>query len=306
VTEPWASTIDPVSLRDSLVDPDGAERWLAVPASRELPWARVAVLRLLGRTDEAEREAVADLASRRERGAKVAGALTRLAAVRLWQARHDEAVSLLVQALGSGASLSERAYTWQHLATVLDEAGRRSQGLLAARTALALREAAGAPDHLLRTARVSVSTLSGPDVVPLHVDVQVGDGAGRASAREARAVWVGAPGQPVLSMLGWVERDGCLDVVRTVVPGTRRGRGAFRLLLGALPEVVPVSLVVPARDPAMRRMCERVGFEEVGGTHDGIGHVGGDVHLHREPEPFPVPAPRSPARVGTRAWFSRR
>ena len=44
-------------------------------------------------------------------------------------------------------------------------------------------------------------------------------------------MWVGAPADPVLAMLGVLERDGALEVVRVVVPGTRRGRRAFGLLV---------------------------------------------------------------------------
>jgi hypothetical protein len=306
VTEPWAWDVDPISLRDRLVDPARARRWLDAADSHDLPWARVAVLRLLDRLDEAADEATSDLRTRRSDGVSVAGALVRLATVRQWQGRHDDAVALLVQALEAGGSRSERAHAWQHLGKVLAETGRRAQGLVATRTALAMREAADAPVDQLESSRLAVRALTGPDVVPLHVAVGASDHGGRVSADEARAVWVGAPGHRVLAMMGWVERDGCLDVVRVVVPGTRRGRAAFRLLLAAVPDVVPVGLRLPARDGDVRRTCERAGFVEDAGSEDSGGHVGGSIRLHRDPRPLRVPAPRRPMARSPLGWLSRR
>lgn len=189
------------------------------------------------------------------------------------------AVAPVAAALLLGAPAAERAGTWQRLADLLAEAGRRDQALLAARTALALRDRAGAADVDVERSRRSVRDLTGPDVVPLHV--AMGAEGSRGGGAELRAVWLGAPVDPVLAMLGWVERDGALDVVRVVVPGTRRGRGAFAVLLRALPTFVPVGLRLPARDAALLRLCRRAGFRAADRADEPGGHVGGTVHLHR-------------------------
>lgn len=182
-----------------------------------------------------------------------------------------------------GAPDAERAGAWQQLADLLVAAGRRDQALLAARTALALHEGAGGGEDGAGVSRRSVELLTGPDVVPLHV--AMGAEGVRGDGAELRAVWLGAPADPVLAMLGWVERDGTVDVVRVVVPGTRRGRSAFAVLLRALPEFVPVRLRLPARDTALVRLCTRAGFA-AGEVGDEPGaHVGGTVHLLRAADP---------------------
>lgn len=174
-----------------------------------------------------------------------------------------------------------RAEGWLATARRLEGTGRRDRALLAARTALALADPVDDVD-LLDHARVEVARLTGPDVVPMHVDVAAGDHDPGPQARaESRAVWVGAPLEPVMAMIGWVERDGLLDVVRVVVPGTRRGRAAFATLLAALPDVGDVGLRLPARDPALPRLAGREGFVVVPGSLSGAGHVGGSLQLHR-------------------------
>ncbi|WP_336921250.1 hypothetical protein [Aquipuribacter sp. SD81] len=163
-----------------------------------------------------------------------------------------------------------RADAWAADAAALAAAGRRTEALVAARTALALHERLDDAGAATADRRL-VDALSGPDVVPLHVDLPAGDG---ADPREAAAVWVGAPAEPVLAMLGWRERDGALEVVRLVVPGTRRGRAALAPLLGALPREVPVTVRVPLRDPAVGRAVRRAGFVATG-ERSGGGYVGG-------------------------------
>ena len=171
--------------------------------------------------------------------------------------------------------------SWVALADRLEAAGRRDRALVAARTALAALDRAGAPDEETDAARVRVRELTGPDLVPLHVDMAGGGDGPGAPAGEARAVWVGAPAAGVLAMLGWVERAGVLEVVRVVVPGTRRGRSAFAVLVAALPDEVPVEAVLPARDPAVLRACLRAGFEQVEGSLSARGHVGGSLRVRR-------------------------
>lgn len=205
-----------------------------------------------------------------------------------------------------GASRSQRAGTWLRLADVLAGAGRREEALLAARTSLALGDGTGdaaaergtADEATAATeaARAAVRSLTGPDVVPLHV--AMGAEGGRGGGTELRAVWLGAPADPVLAMLGWVERDGTVDVVRVVVPGTRRGRSAFGVLLRSLPGFVPVRLRLPARDAALVRLCVRAGFHSDRVGEDAGGHVGGTVHLLREPEEAAGPTgPTGPGAV---------
>lgn len=199
-----------------------------------------------------------------------------------------------VAALALATPMAARAAAWEEMSRALAAAGRRDQALLAARTASALHERVDASADLLRTSRRAVESLSGPDVVPLHVDVPVGEHDSGPEARDAaRAVWLGAPGATVLAMLGWVERDGAIDVVRVVVPGTRRGRSAFSLLLAALPDVVPVTLRLPARDATLGRLCSRAGFAEVAGSRTQRGHLGGSVQVHR---PAVVPRGAQPSR----------
>ena len=94
-------------------------------------------------------------------------------------------------------------------------------------------------------------------------------------------MWLGAPGDPVLAMVGVVERDGALDVVRVVVPGTRRGRRAFGVLVAALPAAVDVQVQLPARDPALVKVCARAGFGVVEGSLSAGGHLGGSLRVRR-------------------------
>ena len=114
-----------------------------------------------------------------------------------------------------------------------------------------------------------------------------------ADLGEARAAWLGAPADPVLAMVGLVERDGALEVVRVVVPGTGRGRRAFGLLVGALPDEVDVEVLLPARDPALARACVRAGFVVVDGSLSARGHLGGSLRVRRGARP-----PAAPGRPG--------
>lgn len=191
-------------------------------------------------------------------------------------------LAALAATLDDSPTPSARADAWHDLGLVLAAGGRRDRGLVAVRTALSLRYRSGAAPERVEASRRAVRELSGPDVVPMHVDMAAGEHDPGPDARaEAQAAWVGAPEPAVLAMLGWVERDGGLDVVRVVVPGTGRGRGAFSLCVAALPDVVAVTVRVPVRDPAVRRVCERAGFVEVPGSLSSRGHVGGSVRLER-------------------------
>lgn len=182
--------------------------------------------------------------------------------------------------------VDQRAVAWSALAAHHAAAGRRDRALVAARTALALLDLAGPGERALGVARDAVAALTGPDLVPLHVDMAGGgaDGPGGSPA-EGRALWVGAPAEQVLAMLGWVERSTGLhvelEVVRVVVPGTRRGREAFGALVAALPDEVAVEMVLPARDPRLLAVCERAGFSTVEGSLSARGHVGGSLRVRR-------------------------
>ncbi len=185
-----------------------------------------------------------------------------------------------------------RAEAWLGTALRLEESGRRDRALVAARTGMVLADPVD-DAALLDRARAEVARLTGPGVVPMHVDMAAGEHDPGPQARaESRAVWVGAPVDPVLALLGWVERDGALDVVRVVVPGTRRGRAAFATLLQALPDAGDVGLRLPARDPALQRLAEGVGFVVVPGSLSGAGHVGGSLRLQRPGAGWPWPVSR--------------
>lgn len=183
--------------------------------------------------------------------------------------------------LGAWETPADRARAWHDLALQLAATGRRDRALVAARTAMELRSRQ--PDEArLDGSRRLVTALTGPDVVPMHVDVAAGEHDTGVQARaQARAVWVGAPAEPVLAMLGWVEHEGSLEVVRVVVPGTRRGRGAFALLVAALPDLVPVRATLPLRDPEVLALCRRAGFEVVPGSQGPQGHRGGSLQVQR-------------------------
>lgn len=173
-----------------------------------------------------------------------------------------------------------RARAWSDLTEDLARRGLRGRALVAARVALSLLDRADADEKALGDARGRVEALTGPHVVPLHVDM-AGSDVGGGAPGEARAVWLGAPADPVLAMVGLLERGGALEVVRVVVPGTRRGHRAFALLVDALPTEVDVEAVLPARDPALLRTCRRAGFVEVDGSLSGRGHVGGSLRVRR-------------------------
>ena len=184
-----------------------------------------------------------------------------------------------------GGPLPARAAAWSSLAVHHAGRGRRDRGLVAARTALALLDRSEAAEDAMDRARRLVEDLTGPDLTPLYVDMAGGGGGGDGpggSGLEARAVWVGAPADSVLAMVGLLERQGTLDVVRVVAPGTRRGRAAFAVLVAALPEEVPVEMVLPARDPTLGRVCARAGFVPVAGSASARGHVGGSLRVRRD------------------------
>lgn len=175
-----------------------------------------------------------------------------------------------------------RAQAWAELADVLRRQGSRGQALVAVRTALALLEGARAPEELTAPLHERVRALSDGPVVPLTVGAASAPGPGD-DRQEARAVWLGAPADPVMAMMGWVERDGALDVLRVVVPGTRRGRAAFTHLLDALPTCVRVAVRLPARDGPVRRACARAGFVEDRATASSGGYLGGSITAVRRP-----------------------
>ena len=184
-------------------------------------------------------------------------------------------------AVPPGAPLAERTDAWAALAEDLAGRGQRGRALVAARTVLALLDRADAGPDASAPARDRVAELTGPDVVPLHVDMAGDQDGGAGLPGEARAAWLGAPAAPVLAMLGLRERDGSLEVVRVVAPGTRRGRRAFALLVDALPPQVPVEVCLPTRDPALLTTCRQAGFVVVEGSLSARGYLGGSLRVRR-------------------------
>ena len=78
----------------------------------------------------------------------------------------------------SGAGPAARAEAWARLGDELARDGQRGRALVAARTALALVDRVGAEGPGLEAARSRVADLTGPHVVPLHVDMGGGAEAG--------------------------------------------------------------------------------------------------------------------------------
>jgi hypothetical protein len=155
-----------------------------------------------------------------------------------------------------------RAAAWWTLARDLVTGGRPAPALLAAVTAAELFERVD-DDVAATSCRALAGELSGTGLTVLTVGAAA-DAPG-ATPDEVRALWLGAPDEPVLAMIGWVERGGEVHVVRAVVPGTPRGRSAFRTLLQALPVEVPVRLELPARDREVVKAARRAGFRVVDG-----------------------------------------
>lgn len=176
----------------------------------------------------------------------------------------------------------QRAQAWVQLADVLLRQGHRGRALVGVRTALSLLERTRAGEELTAPLRERVQALSDGALVPLTVGAASVPGPAE-DRQEGRAVWLGAPADPVMAMLGWAERDGGLEVVRVVVPGTRRGREAFAHLLDALPTCVPVSVRLPAREGSVRRDCARAGFVEDPAAASTGGYLGGSITAVREP-----------------------
>lgn len=176
----------------------------------------------------------------------------------------------------------ERARAWRQLADHLVASGRPAPALLAAVTAAELFDRLD--DHAAaRSCRAVAGELSGTAMTVLTVGA--GADAPGVTPDEARALWLGAPADPVLAMIGWVERRGEVHVVRAVVPGTHRGRSTFRTLLHALPLEVPVRLELPARDRELIKATRRMGFAVTSpsGSPTGGGEAdphGGVVHRY--------------------------
>lgn len=175
-----------------------------------------------------------------------------------------------------------RAGAWQDFARHMVAERRTAPALLAAVTAADLWDRVG-DEAASRACHALAGELSGTALTVLSVGA-AGDGPGTAPD-EARALWLGAPADPVLAMIGWVERGGEVHVVRAVVPGTARGRGALRTLLHALPAEVPVRMDLPARDRELLKLVRRAGFgvepQLVTSDRQGGRYVGGVIRASR-------------------------
>ena len=170
--------IDPRTLREVPLDPDGAKAWLAATSGDEAAAAsRIAWLRIMGRLAEAEEAARAALDAvspasssphTRAGNALVPAVILpaiRLAQVLQWKGQHGDALSLLgavdqlLGRLGSAATDAEQAnhaFLRQHRGKILLDAGHPVWALSEFRRALHLRLAAGFPEDQRQSAEAAV------------------------------------------------------------------------------------------------------------------------------------------------------
>lgn len=144
-----------------VIDETAGLAYLASVAGREdLParGERVALLRVLGRLDEADREGRAALELARQEGTprQHVAAMIRLAHVRQWRRQWAAADALFAEALRRADELGEpllRAFAHQHAGRNHVDQGRYAEALDSFRVALAIREAHDAPADQLESTR---------------------------------------------------------------------------------------------------------------------------------------------------------
>jgi tetratricopeptide (TPR) repeat protein len=144
-----------------LDDPAEAERYLEYIADRtdlRARGERVALLRLLGRLDEAEREGrqAYEVALREGAPRHQVAALIRLAHVIQWQRNWNRADELFGNAIERARRLDDPlmlALAYQHAGRNHVDQGRLPEAVAAFRGALALREAHDAPPDQLESTR---------------------------------------------------------------------------------------------------------------------------------------------------------
>lgn len=159
--KPPAYRIDAETNRDVLDDPAEAERYLEYIADRtdlRTRGERVALLRLLGRLDEAEREGrqAYEVALREGTPRQQVAALLRLAHVAQWQRNRHLADELFGEAIQQAGRLDDPlmlAFAYQHAGRNHVDQRRLHEAVAAFRAALALREAHDAPPDQLESTR---------------------------------------------------------------------------------------------------------------------------------------------------------
>lgn len=153
--------IDQEANRDVVDDVAAAKARLAYLADRPdlaSRGERVALLRVLGRLEEAEREgrAAYDLARRHGTPRQRVAALIRLAHVIQYQRRWAEADAMFDEAVAMARRLDDplmEAFAHQHAGRNFVDQGRYAEAVAAFREALALRERHGAPRDRLESTR---------------------------------------------------------------------------------------------------------------------------------------------------------
>lgn len=155
--------IDDETLREVVDDRARAAARLTELEQQDTPGSRaerVIILRSLGRLTEAEELGRIDLAESAGDPRRQVAATIRLAHVLHWQERWQEAEDLFRQASDLADILDEdilRAFALHQLGKLLFDRGRFAGAEFRFRTALRLREIAGAPPSQLETSREAVA-----------------------------------------------------------------------------------------------------------------------------------------------------
>lgn len=160
IPDPPAYRIDQDANRE-IIDEVAAEAYLAALAGRDDLGARgqrVATLRALGRLAEADREGRAAYALARQQGTarQQVAALLRLAHVQQYRQDWPAADAMFSEALARARELDDPvmlAFAHQHAGRNHVDQSRHDEAVAAFRTALALREAHGAPPDQRESSR---------------------------------------------------------------------------------------------------------------------------------------------------------
>lgn len=156
--------IDAETNRDYLVDPAAGDAYLDHIATRtdlKARGERVALLRVLGRLDEAEVEGAAALELARKNGTprQQVAALIRLAHVVQWKRDWTRANVAFADAVAAAEALGDDsmlAFAHQHAGRNHVDQGRYAEAVRSFSTALELRLAAGAPADQLESSRTAL------------------------------------------------------------------------------------------------------------------------------------------------------
>jgi tetratricopeptide (TPR) repeat protein len=159
--------IDPASNRDYLVDEAAGEAYLEHIVDRTdlaSRGERVSLLRMLGRLEEAEEEAVAAVNLAQQEGSErqQIAALIRLAHVVQWTRDWTRADELFAEAMTRAVVLADPimlAFAHQHAGRNHVDQGRFADAISSFEAALALRESAGAPEDQLASTRAALQAV---------------------------------------------------------------------------------------------------------------------------------------------------